>query len=213
MADLFNLLDGIEEPQEQLQGAEEWEQDREEIAMPTLMPTNDTAEDDEEEDEDGKVDLPELPYQKLQHMWRQELYSPELMSHDQSLVQDMLDAVREREDTLGENNSSTGNSHVDALLESILKIDMDRAKYLAGDLVKLRMEKIQRHPLHMRTMTDRMTEKEVSVLGEAASAIGQLLTIGTGRVSEGVWCVDGGTFANSRDGSLSTGRVERFGQT
>lgn len=158
MADLYNLLGELEEPQEQLlHDEEEIPLEREQIELP--VPTKEAVVEPDEEGESELESFDNELYMKLRTMWTQELYAPELLPYDEEAMASLVEALREHEDAL-DDQEPTGD-HVDALLQSVHKIDIDRVKFLMADLVKLRLQKIERYPLHMRNLTERMSASEV----------------------------------------------------
>jgi hypothetical protein len=168
MADLYHLLDEVEtqEPEE----SQDWEQqDREYLQVPPEL--QDAAQKRfEPTPMDERVDLDdflqsesEVLYNKLQSLWSQEINAPEILSYDSETVEGLTNALRQQEELIDNGEVDTGNTNVDALTESILKVDADRAKFLLSDLLKMRLQKIEEYPLHMRENGDRLSEKEVSV--------------------------------------------------
>lgn len=180
MADLYNLLDEIDEPQEQpFQSQEDSvasdiEQDREQVELPTFeKPSTAASETDERVDLEDLVaaqSLTDLPYTRLQHLWSQELHSPELLAFDATTVQDLTEAV-ERQEEDAENMEFGSDNNMNALVQSILKIDADRVKFLLADLLRTRLGKIEEHPLHMRTRTENMSENEVCLSSVLCNAV------------------------------------------
>jgi GINS complex subunit 4 len=196
MADLYNLLDEIDEPQEQpVQEQEEdledeeWQaaDNREEVDLPPalqeaarkkLQGTPENTADEEErvdlEDFNPEQSLEDLPYTQLQHLWTQEIHSPELLFYDDETIRGLTQAVEQQEEDIenmdspdyyNENNGAGGgggnDKNMKALVQSVLKIDADRVKFLLSDVLRRRLTKIEEHPLHMRTLTDRMSDGEV----------------------------------------------------
>jgi GINS complex subunit 4 len=195
MADLYNLLDEIDEPQEQpVQQQEEdledeeWQAaDREEVDLPPALQEaarkklqgtpEATADEDERvdlEDFNPEQSLEDLPYTQLQHLWTQEIHSPELLFYDDETIRGLTQAVEQQEEEIenmdspeyyNENDGAAGgggnDKNMKALVQSVLKIDADRVKFLLSDVLRRRLTKIEEHPLHMRTLTDRMSDGEV----------------------------------------------------
>jgi hypothetical protein len=183
MADLYNLLDGLEESQDQPQEEEvedqqqeqEWEE-AEELDVPSALqeaakrklPTEDEDKDyelgaDLAELSAPKQSLLDLPYTKLENMWSAEMHCPELLPFDQETFDDITRGLQETEERIEEHTAEgiTGNATMDALFASLLSVDAERVKFLLCDLLKLRLQKIEAYPLHMREHVDRMTESEV----------------------------------------------------
>jgi GINS complex subunit 4 len=190
MADLYNLLDEIDQPQEQqqeedLEGEQEWQadNDREELDLPPALQeaaqkklegTPDATYDEDErvdlDDFNPEISLEDLPYTHLQQLWTQEIHSPELLSYDDETIRGLTQAVEQQEEHIedmdlpeyNDEHESTGNDkNMKALVQSVLKIDADRVKFLLSDVLRRRLTKIEEHPLHMRTLTDRMSDGEV----------------------------------------------------
>ena len=118
------------------------------------------------------ADLQELPYTRLYQAWARESRSPELLPLDQVTVEALREAIADVDPDEPEhhhhhhhnyNSNQNNNPHMTALLQSLRHIDAQRVKFVLADLLKLRLQKIQAHPLHMRTLTDRMSQAEVCV--------------------------------------------------
>ena len=188
---LNNELDQEEEENVAVGDAEEgdeWEnhsdqEDREEIELPSVLlgATKQNLDEDAEqaeEEEERALDLQDfavkpssqqlenLPYTRLYDAWAQECRNPELLPLDHETVLQMREAVAATDDEDNENNAfvDTGNANMDALFRRLQHIDVQRVKFLLADLLKRRLQKIEAHPLHMRTLTERMSQAEVSVL-------------------------------------------------
>ena len=183
MADLYNLLDGLDEAHEEelVEQQQEWEETEDQDLPPALaeaakrkLPT------EEEEDfqvgaELDKLSTPtesvaELPYTKLQSLWAQEIRSPELLPFDKETIDEISQGIEEAEDRIDTlaAEGMTGNANMDSLFSSVLNVDLERVKYLFTDLLKLRLEKIEAHPLHMRENLDRMSDREVRWICQCA---------------------------------------------
>jgi hypothetical protein len=220
MADLYNLddeIDALQESPELQHVEEEWEtEDVEEIILPdsfeeparrklqTSDDTNDAAavvDDLEEEFFSGKsskekeTQLEALQYTQLYQKWSQELLSPELLPYPEELVEAIKSSLEQAEDHFIE----TGNANMDALFTSIARIDAERAKFLLADLLKLRLQKIQAHPLYMRSRVDRMSRAEVRDDPFAPSTFYFCATftlpfpLCPGGIPERIWCSNGTT--------------------
>ena len=185
MADLYNLLDGLDEGQEQeeqeeelVEQQEEWEEPEEQDLPPALaeaakrkLPSGEEAEEEEDYEvgadladlSDPKESLAGLPYTKLQKLWSQEMHCPELLPFDNELFDTITSALEQAEERLEEVavEGMTGNANLDNLFSSILSVDVQRAKFLYCDWLKLRLKKIEAYPLHMREKLDRMSDREV----------------------------------------------------
>jgi GINS complex subunit 4 len=201
MADLYNLLDEIDEPQEQpfqqqeedleddSQNQSEWQdrdRDREQLELPPALqeaarkklmgtPDDETVADERVDLEDlvQEQSLADLAYTQLQHLWTQEIHSPELLFYDDETIRGLTQAVEQQEEDIENMNSpesniasgnGTNDNNMKALVQSVLKIDADRVKFLLSDVLRRRLGKIEEHPLHMRTLTDRMSDNEVRIL-------------------------------------------------
>lgn len=188
MADLYNLDAEIADySQEEVQleridddveSNEEWETD-EQVELPATLREaaqqrrKSESQQQAPDGEDRRVDLEDiftaeattksfnlaqdLMYTHLYKAWSQECNAPELLPFDNATVEHMREWLREQDDT----QVDTGNANMDALFESLLRIDVERIKFLLADLLSRRLQKIEAYPLHMRTLTDRMSEQEV----------------------------------------------------
>lgn len=104
--------------------------------------------------------LAELPYTKLKTWWQQERQSPELLPYNEELLQGLIRSVEERLEM--ENAELSSNPNLQALFASLVRMDTERVQYVVTDLLRTRLEKIEKHPLYMRRMADRMSVAEVS---------------------------------------------------
>ena len=98
-------------------------------------------------------------YARLKVAWIKELLCPELLPYDHetiSLEQELIEGQEETIDTL------TSTRNVDALMAHIYRLDVERTKFIVSDLLVTRLNKLEAHALHNRTMLDRMSDKEVS---------------------------------------------------
>jgi len=105
-------------------------------------------------------------YRRLKYCWQQELASPELLSlhdEDKEMITTVQNQLERRDATLVQLTSSEGVGDMEALLASIIKVDMDRAKFMLTDLLRTRLKKIQEHAFYMiqEGYQDRMTDQEV----------------------------------------------------
>jgi hypothetical protein len=133
-----------------------------------------------------------VTYQQLMHTWKQEMQSPILLPVNENMIQSWIHVLFCRENEIDEidhcldddddqrNQSSSSssssfknirrnfpsnNSNVRSLFKSILRMDLDRARYVLCDLLRLRLSKITDFPLfYLRDATARtlLTSKEVS---------------------------------------------------
>lgn len=123
---------------------------------------------DQDNDDGGRFDddlgaTPDMAqdedYARLKAAWIKELLCPELLPYDHetiSLEQELIEGQEETIDTL------TSTKNVDALMAHIYRLDVERTKFIVSDLLVTRLNKLEAHALHNRTMLDRMSDKEVS---------------------------------------------------
>lgn len=113
-------------------------------------------------------------YEQLKRWWTQELASPgDLMPYDADIIDMHVELLQGQEDIIeslledGQIDEET-SLHV-ALEVSVYRMEMDRLRYLLADLARIRLAKIERFALHMRTSSDmieRMSDTERSYLQE-----------------------------------------------
>jgi hypothetical protein len=179
MADLYHLLDEIQQPQERVLDENDYdnvdnsslernEDDREQVELPTFPPPSASADKDGVLLDEELIDSVEktgeasnTPYTMLREWWKQELNCSELLPYNHELFESLVQTLEEQEGQLEEQAQFTGNADLDSLLSSIVRMDLDRVKFMLADITQARLQKIQEHPLHMRTMVDRMSEAEV----------------------------------------------------
>lgn len=106
--------------------------------------------------------VPNELYTKLNSLWLQERHCPELLDYDEEMVEELVRTFEEREEEIDEMADS--HDPVELLLSSLQQQDMDRAKFVLSDWLTQRLEKIEAHPLHMRTKIDSMSASEVEYL-------------------------------------------------
>ena len=143
-------------------------------------------EDDEEDDRNYNAD-----YEQLKGLWTSELACPELLPADGETIEQIVDDLTKKEEMVEDllsrsqfcsqqqqtsksrrGGSAGGDGDSDSkptgelasLVAQITKMDMDRARFMVVDLARTRMAKIENHALHNRTLVDRMTEEEVSLV-------------------------------------------------
>ena len=122
-------------------------------------------------DDDGRNYNPE--YEQLKALWTSELACPELLPHDAENVSHNVEELARQEEFIEEllqrskeqRQSREASGELAALMAQMAKMDLDRTRFLLVDLARTRMAKIENHALHNRTLVDRMTEEEVSLLG------------------------------------------------
>jgi GINS complex subunit 4 len=117
--------------------------------------------DEEEEDDDEMVAKNEL-YSRLHEHWSQEGHSPELLEHDEAMVEDIKTQLEERQDVIDQ--LETSGESIDALLSTMAQLDVDRVKFVLSDYLSSRLSKIEAHPLYLRERLDHMSEGEVAYL-------------------------------------------------
>jgi hypothetical protein len=143
-------------------------------ASPTFKrgsaPDDETPLELEDLQQEGVVHELGRLYSKLKALWAHELLSPELLPYDKELVSSLVDAIADQEDAAAADASSqlrdatsTGNSNLDSLISSVIRVDASRCKFLLCSLIRERLRKLEEHPwhLHLRS-TDRMSENEAS---------------------------------------------------
>lgn len=185
MADLYNLLDGLVEeqpsssddintnnneniPLEQQQ--QEWEEPEEVAVQPIKNINNNNGKDDllekpplalEDYLQATDVDENERPCTKLTQWFKQEQKCPDLLPYDSNTLQALVEQLEHNTTT---STTTTGgvNANLQAILASIHNVDQERIQYLVANLLRLRLEKIERHALYLRKHTDLMSPAEVS---------------------------------------------------
>ena len=168
MADLYNLLEDLEQPNEapritEEERAEEWDQAEQVDVEPKEMQDTDAGFEKPLNLDDFQAEAQqELPYSKLQQWWKQERKCPELLPFDSETMQLLVNQLDEEDEDMNENDASTANANLQALLKSVRHIDQERIQFLISDLLRVRMEKIERYALYLRHHTDRLSDAEVS---------------------------------------------------
>jgi GINS complex subunit 4 len=178
MADLNNLLaelDGAQDENILLQPPVEREEeiDRDYEGVPeVLKAAQERKHQDDDQDIDGVGQFDEdlgttlnmaqdEDYARLKTAWIKELLCPELLPYDHdtiSLEQELIEGQEETIDAL------TSTKNVDALVAHIYRLDVERTKFIMSDLLVTRLDKLEAHALHNRTVLDRMSDREVSFL-------------------------------------------------
>lgn len=176
MADLNNLLaelDGAQEDEILSQPPVEREEeiDRDYEGVPEVLKAAHERKnqyDDEDVDVDGQFDddlgatlhmSQDEDYARLKAAWIKEMLCPELLPYDHdtiSLEQELIEGQEETIDAL------TSTKNVDALVAHIYRLDVERTKFILSDLLVTRLNKLEAHALHNRTLLDRLSDKEVS---------------------------------------------------
>jgi hypothetical protein len=183
MADLYHLLEEIEEQEEPLQTTESdaWELDENEPQNPPEVPpilleaaqrrqqggVQDDTNMDETNNDDlairerntGRLSLEDESFAKLKFLWIQEKQSPELLPIDADAIRVQMKRLQEQDDYI---ESLQASCDLTSLTINMYKIDADRMRFVLTDLMRTRLRKLEEHALYnLREMTDRMTEEEV----------------------------------------------------
>ena len=132
---------------------------------------DDDAETGREKEDEGHH------YSRLKRWWQQELACPELLPLEEDMVKEVTEELERREETIAALSEKNGD--IESLLGSVLKVDMDRAKFMLNDLMRTRLTKIQEFPVHMIDLVDRMSEQEVIFALRFAAACFDYLHINT----------------------------------
>ena len=127
---------------------------------------NDDENIDEEEGQAG----PDAEYEKLKHLWVQEVNCTELLPYDSDTISMLMEVLAGQEETMEQlqhqaKTSVGGGGNVDpnlaSLAASICKMDADRLSFMLADLTRTRLAKIEKYALHNREVWDRLSEHEV----------------------------------------------------
>jgi GINS complex subunit 4 len=178
MADLYNLLDELDERQdEDVKGresmetaateqmmSEDWE-DAEQVDVPAALQEASQGflkKPNMLDNEEGALQEENEVYQRLERNWLQERTCPELLQYDQELVEDYKIKFEDHQEWIDQ--LETSGESVDALLGTVAQVDLDRAKFVLSDWLTSRLVKIEAHPLHIREKVDHMSEAEVAYL-------------------------------------------------
>jgi hypothetical protein len=116
---------------------------------------------DLQQQEEGSNGIGKL-YINLKSLWTQEVLSPELLPYDEEAISGLVDAIADQEDAAAEAQSSmnsTGNSNLDSLIGSVMKVDVSRCKFLLCSLIRERLRKIEEHPWHLRLHGEELMSK------------------------------------------------------
>ena len=114
----------------------------------------------EEEKRNYRIQLQNLPYTRLYQAWVQECRAPELLPYPYEMIQQIRDGMMRYENytTMNEQQEDQGeggdrhrhrrhtNENLNAVMDSLLRIDAERVKFLLSDLLKRRIQKITLHP-------------------------------------------------------------------
>jgi GINS complex subunit 4 len=179
MADLYNLLEELDERQdEDVKGresletaateqmmSEDWD-DAEQVDVPAALQDASQGFSEKQNtldnEEGGALQEENEAYQRLQRNWLQERTCPELLQYDEELVEDYKTKFEDHQDWIDQ--LETSGESVDALLGTIAQVDLDRTKFVLSDWLTARLVKIEAHPLHIREKVDHMSEAEVAYL-------------------------------------------------
>jgi hypothetical protein len=101
----------------------------------------------------------DVDYARLKAAWIRELQCPELLPYDQDTISLELELIEGQQDAI---DAFTSTSNVDALINQIYRLDVERTKYVVTDLLTTRLNKVEDHALYNRTLVDRMSDQEVS---------------------------------------------------
>lgn len=181
MADLENLLDEINVNASEDEDEPEIYTDPTPSTRPSIPAALAAAADqresttqyDHDEEEGETSHLPDPEYEQLKSLWTQELICPELLSADAETTSLHVDLLEGQEETIedllkrsmkSQQGSNGATGELASLMAQITKMDLDRTRFMLVDLARVRMAKIENHALHNKTLVDRMTEEEVSVL-------------------------------------------------
>jgi hypothetical protein len=105
------------------------------------------------------------PYQHLTVAWKQELACPELLPYNQQLMDYFIEIVgRQEEDVIQsvKDDDTIANPMVTSISVDLLKIELNRIRFILADLLRTRIQKIEKHALYNRNVIDRMSDEEVS---------------------------------------------------
>ena len=128
----------------------------------------------------------DLEYAQLKRLWITEMSCPELFPFDKETFDLHKNLLEGHEEFVAELSNQAANFNKDSstnatsardkrnrqeiepniasLFAGIYRMEADRVRFLLADLARHRLAKIEEHPLHMRTMVDRMSEHEVKYL-------------------------------------------------
>ncbi|CAI8031390.1 DNA replication complex GINS protein SLD5 [Geodia barretti] len=80
--------------------------------------------------------------EKLEEAWQNERFAPELLEHKTEVVDCVLEQIKEME----ENLSHVGRGD---FVAGIHRLELDRVQYVLRSYLRTRLEKIERHVLHV----------------------------------------------------------------
>jgi hypothetical protein len=135
-----------------------------------------------EKPQNHEAELQKLPYTHLYQAWTQECHAPELLPYPYKTIQliregllryeTYMDVKDDHNNDVGHNNRThRTNENLNAMIDSLLRIDVERVKFLLSDLLKRRIQKITTHPqrylkliapVHSTSISDSTEETEQS---------------------------------------------------
>jgi GINS complex subunit 4 len=189
MADLYNLLEELDERQEEderinakpgrvsmetaatAEMSQEWDEPEQvDVSAAFSKPNNNDAQEGDlqydmmggnVEDQDNALEE-NLEYRRLENFWVQERLHPELLNYDEDVVESFKAKIDDHQELIDQLEGS--GETVDALLASIAQIDVDRTKFVLSDWLSTRLAKIEAHPLYIREKLDHMSDAEIEYL-------------------------------------------------
>ena len=193
MADLYNLLEELDERQDEAKPgrvsmetaatadmtSQEWDEPEQvDVSAAFSKPTKSGSEADtqydiddgdaqEKENEDDEVLEENLEYRRLENFWVQERLHPELLQYDEDVVESFKEKLEDHQEMVDQLEGS--GETVDALMASIAQVDADRTKFVLSDWLSTRLSKIEAHPLYIREKVDHMSDAEIEYLKEYGS--------------------------------------------
>lgn len=182
MADLYNLLDELDEhenedafvkerpsmaPTEATEGESEWgSPGRSEAEVPlALQEARLQYEEEAENENDASGDTQLLEnelYGNLHRRWFQERHCPELLEYDEDMVQELKIKLDNRQEWIEDLEGN--NDNVAELMATVAQMDLDRTKFVLSDWLTRRLSKIEAHPLYMREKVDHLSDGEIAYL-------------------------------------------------
>lgn len=165
----------VEQQQQQQEEYQPYEEDNEENIDANMNLGDRRQEQGEVGGEQMSQQVTDEDYEVIKHLWVQELNCAELLPYQHVQMEMLMELTEGQEDTLLDLQSGNDNGgsdiNVDPTLASIAagicKMDMDRIKFLLSDLLRVRIEKIERYWMHLTTtmnedeMVQRMSIGEV----------------------------------------------------
>lgn len=129
----------------------------------------------QQEKRDYQIQLQKLPYTHLYHAWVQECHAPELLPYPYGTIQQIRKGLTRYEnyscmnvqDELDPGDThrhrsrrQNTNENLNALMDSLLRIDVERVKFLLSDLLKRRIQKITLHPQHYMKLLEEQQQQQ-----------------------------------------------------